>query len=185
MRSDTPGARNTAKSILRKAGLLPAAQRISTILTAPAAYRAHERRFRQLKRQHGHVLGERLNDPQSGQRFALVCSPTFPEVEIELGLIKGLQLANFVPVVLITDTGREARLLAQYYKLAAVGEIHQWSDFVRRDRQHRRRGCRQPVKVCPGPPRIRARRRSCWKVRGFNRPSNHIPGLSGFAAATA
>ena len=130
MRSDTPGARSTAKSILRKAGLLPAAQRISTILTAPAAYRAHERRFRQLKRQHGHVLGERLNDPQSGQRFALVCSPTFPEVEIELGLIKGLQLANFVPVVLITDTGREGRLLAQYYKLAAVGEVHQWSDFV-------------------------------------------------------
>ena len=130
MRSDTPGARNTAKSVLRKAGLLPAIQRIYTILTAPPAYRAHERRFRQLKRQHGHVLGERLNDPQRRQRFALVCSPTFPEVEIELGLIKGLQLANFVPVVLIPDTGREGRLLAQYYKLAAVGEIHQWSDFV-------------------------------------------------------
>jgi hypothetical protein len=130
MRSDTPGARNAAKSILRKAGLLPAVQRISTILTAPPAYRAHERRFRQLKRQHGHVLGERLNDPQRRQRFALVCGPTFPEVEIELGLIKGLQLANFVPVVLIPDTGREGRLLAQYYKLAAVGEIHQWSDFV-------------------------------------------------------
>jgi hypothetical protein len=130
MGSDTPGARNTAKSILRKAGLLPAVQRISTILTATPAYHAHERRFRQLKRQHGHVLGERLNDPQRRQKFALVCGPTFPEVEIELGLIKGLQLANFVPVVLLTDTGREARLLAQYYQLAAVDEIHQWGDFV-------------------------------------------------------
>src|SRR5215469_3081437 len=110
MSSAIPGARNTAKSILRKAGLLPAVQRIYTILTAPPAYRAHERRFRQLKRQHGHVFGERLNDPQRKQKFALVCGPTFPEVEIELGLVKGLELANFVPVVLLTDTGREERL---------------------------------------------------------------------------
>ena len=130
MSSDTRGVRNTAKSILRKAGLLPAAQRIATILTSPPTYRAHERRFRQLKRQHGHVLGERLNNHQHRQRLALVCSPSFPEVEIELGLIKGLQLANFVPVVLITDTGREGRLLVQYYKLTAVGEFHQWSDFA-------------------------------------------------------
>jgi hypothetical protein len=67
MRSDTPGARNTAKSVLRKAGLLPAVQRIDTILTARPGYRAHERRFRQLKRRHGNVLGERLHDPQRSE----------------------------------------------------------------------------------------------------------------------
>src|SRR5271169_866831 len=122
MSSATRGVRSAAKSILEKTRLLPTAQRIANVLTAPPEYRAHERRFRQLKRQHGRVLGERLNDSQRKQRIALVCSPTFPEVEIELGLIKGLQLANFEPVVLITDTGREGRLLAQYYKLAAVGE---------------------------------------------------------------
>jgi len=129
MGSATPVVRNTAKSILRKVGLLPAAQRIATMLTAPPEYWEHKRRFRQLKRQHRHVLGERLNNHQCRQRIALVCCPGFPEVEIELGLIKGLQLANFVPVVM-TTTGREGRLLAQYYKLAGVDEIHPWSDFV-------------------------------------------------------
>src|SRR5208283_5629487 len=114
-----PGARAAAKSILRTIGLLPAAQHIATALTAPATYRAHERRYRQIKRQHAHVLGERLNNSQRKQRIALVCSPSFPEVEIELGLIKGLQLANFVPVVLITKTGREGRLLAKHYQLTA------------------------------------------------------------------
>jgi hypothetical protein len=99
------------------------------MLTAPPEYWTHERRFRQLKRQHGDVLGERLNNHHCRQRVALVCCPGFPEVEIELGLIKGLQLANFVPVV-ITGTGREGRLLAKYYKLEGVDEIHPWSDFV-------------------------------------------------------
>ena len=58
-----------------------------------------------------------------------MCSPGFPEVEIELGMIKGLQLANFAPAVLITQRGREGRLLAQYYKLAGVDEVHQWDEF--------------------------------------------------------
>jgi hypothetical protein len=130
MSSAARGARDTAKSILRKVGLLPTAQRIATVLTAPPAYREHERRFVQLKRQHAHVLGERLSSSQGRQRIALVCGPAFPEVQIELGLIKGLQLANFVPVVLIGKTGRDGRLLAQHYKLAAADEIHQWSEFV-------------------------------------------------------
>src|SRR5689334_11569057 len=124
-----PSARATAKLILKRVGLLPVAQRVATAFTATPTYRARERRFRQLKRQHAHVLGERLNNSQHSQRVALVCSPGFPEVEIELGMIKGLQLANFVPVVLITQRGREGRLLAQHYKLAGVDEIHQWDEF--------------------------------------------------------
>ena len=130
MSSATPNARATAKSILKTIGLMPAAQRIATLLTAPATYRAHERRYRQLKWQHAEVLGERLNNNQRRQKIALVCSPTFPEVEIELGLIKGLQLANFVPVVLITNSGREGRLLAKHYRLAAVDEVYSWQDFM-------------------------------------------------------
>jgi hypothetical protein len=98
-------------------------------LNAPPEYWKYERRFRELKRQHGHVLGERLNNRQCKQKVALVCCPGFPEVEIELGLIKGLQLANFVPVVM-TTTGREGRLLAQYYRLTGVDETHPWNDFV-------------------------------------------------------
>lgn len=129
MSTAAPNARDLAKSILSKVGLLPMAHRIGDALAAPTTYRAHERRFRQLKRQHAQVLGERLSNSQHKQRTALLCSPSFPEVQIELGLIKALQLANFVPVVLIGETGRNERLLTQHYKLAAVDEIHQWSEF--------------------------------------------------------
>jgi Capsule polysaccharide biosynthesis protein len=131
MSSELLGPRNTAKSMLKAVGLLPLARRIATMLTAPPEYRNYERRFKQLRRQHVRVLAERLNDTGRKQSIALVCSPSFPEVQVELGLIKGLQLANFVPVVLITDAGRDGRLLAQHYKLAAVDSIHHWSDFAR------------------------------------------------------
>jgi hypothetical protein len=106
------------------------ARRIAQIFRAPSEYSGYERRFQQLKRQHAHVLGERLNNRHLRQRVALVCCPGFPEVEIELGLIKGLQLSNFSPVVLIPDLWDYRELLAGYYRLAAVDEIHQWGEFI-------------------------------------------------------
>jgi len=129
MSSATPTAGATAKAILKRVGLLPLARRISDVFAAPSAYRNSERRFRELKRQHAQVFRERLSDSGQRQRVALIVSPSFPEVEIELGLVKGLELANFVPVVLIPDRGPEAKLIAQHYKLAAVDEIHQWDEF--------------------------------------------------------
>jgi hypothetical protein len=130
MSSATPSARTTVKAILKTVGLLPTAQRIAQIFKAPSTYSGYERRFQQLKRQHAHVLGERLNNPHLRQRVALVCCPGFPEVEIELGLIKGLQLANFLPVVLIPDTWTYGTLLTEHYRLAGVDEIHQLSEFI-------------------------------------------------------
>jgi hypothetical protein len=130
MGSDKTSARETAKALLQQLGLLPLAQRISTALTAPPSYRERERRFRELKRMHGDVLGARLNSDQSGQKVALLVGPSFPEAQIELGLIKGLQLAGFVPVVLVLDPGRQGRLLAEHYKLAGVKEIVHWGQFL-------------------------------------------------------
>lgn len=130
MSSATPSARDAAKSILKSVGLLPIAQRIADVFRPPSAYSGYERRFLQLKRRSAHVLGERLNDPRSRQKVALVCDPSFPEVQIELGLVKALQLANFLPVVLVATPGREGKLLAEYYKLAGVDDICHWSDFA-------------------------------------------------------
>ncbi len=130
MSSTGPSASATAKSILETLGLLPVAQRIASVFKAPSMYSGYERRFQQLKRRSAHVLGERLNNSDLSQKVALVCSPGFPEVEIELGLIKGLQLANFVPVVLIPYEGPYAKLLAEHYRLAAVDEIHEWNEFI-------------------------------------------------------
>ena len=130
MSSARSSARVTAKSILQTVGLLPVAQSIANIFRSPSKDAGYELRFRQLKQQHAHVLGARLNDSRVRQRVALVCSPGFPEVEIALGLIKGLQLANFVPVVVIPYSGPYATLLAEYYRLAGVDAIHEWGEFI-------------------------------------------------------
>lgn len=125
MRRSRPGIRDMAKAILKPIGLLSAAEYVSTAFSASPAYRDQERRYRQLKKQHGDVLGARLNNANNKQRVALIWGPSFPEVQIELGLIKGLQLANFVPVVIIMARGREGRLLAKHYELAGVKEVIQ------------------------------------------------------------
>lgn len=129
MKTFTLAAQTKAKSVLRAAGLLPAARRVATALTAPPAYRMYARRVRQLRGKYAQILQEPLSSSGQEQRVALVCSPAFPEAHIQLGLIKALQLANFLPVVLITNTGRDARLLAEMYRLAATNEIYQLTEF--------------------------------------------------------
>lgn len=130
VRSVTFGARAGLKSILKRVGLLPMARRIVGAFTDPRTYQGSERRFRELKRKHGCVLGASLNSNPGKKRVALVCSPGFPEVEVVLGLIKGLQLANYYPVVLIPSAGGHAHLLAEHYRLTAVEEIHEWNEFT-------------------------------------------------------
>jgi hypothetical protein len=129
MSSARANARAAAKGLLKAVGLLPAAQRVADALTAPEAYRVHARRLRRLKRQHAAVLGARFPAAESNQKVALICSPSFPEVEIQLGLIKGLQMAGFRPVVLILDRGPEGDLLAEYYRLAAVDDVLPYAEF--------------------------------------------------------
>lgn len=87
----------------------------------------HRKRFSQYKRQYGHLLRHRLNGAKRGQKIALVASPVFPEVEMQLGVLKALELAEFTPVVLIPHGGR---LLLKYYRLAAVRKVHFWNEFV-------------------------------------------------------
>lgn len=130
MGSSQSKVRKTAKRILKPVGLLPLAQQIASVFRPSSEYAGYERRLRELKRHYGHVLGERLNDPQKTQRVALVYSPGFPEAEIELGLIKALQIANFVPVVIIPYDGPDAPLLTEHYRIAAVDEIHHWREFA-------------------------------------------------------
>ena len=49
---------------------------------------------------------------------------TIDGAKIELGLIKGLELGGFVPVVLAD------RALAKFYRLAGVREFVHWDDFI-------------------------------------------------------
>jgi hypothetical protein len=47
---------------------------------------------------------------------------------MELGLVKGLQLAGFEPVVLVPYGGR---LFLKYYRLAAVRRVYLWDEFTK------------------------------------------------------
>lgn len=129
MNSFAFAVRTKTKAFLDAAGLLPAARRVAALIAAPPAYRRYERRVRQLRREHAEILREPLSCGAQERRIALVCSPSFPEAHIQLGLVKALQLANFVPVVMLTDTGRDGRLLAELYRLAGIDEIHELAEF--------------------------------------------------------
>lgn len=130
MKSGKQSVRETAKSILNTVGLIPLGRRIASAFRAPSVFTGHEQRFDELKRKHAKVLGERLNNNAVAQEIALVVSPGFPEVEIELGLVKALQLGNYIPVVIIPYDGPYGSLLAEHYRLAAVDKVHLWNEFI-------------------------------------------------------
>ena len=81
------------------------------------------------RRRYGGWLPARVNDPnRAGQhepfpKALVVGKGTANGAKIELGLIKGLELAGYEPVVL-TD-----RSLAKFYRLAGVREFAYWDDY--------------------------------------------------------
>jgi hypothetical protein len=121
--------RDSVKFLLKTAGLLPVVRRLVKFFSSYPRHLVYVQRFRAFKRQYGPVLRQRLHNPSRPQKVALLASPYYPEVVIELGLIKALELANFMPVVLVPRSAR-GRLVARYYALVSVKEIHCWEDFV-------------------------------------------------------
>ncbi len=91
------------------------------------AQRVSRQWFLQFKRRYGNVLQQRLNSAHPPDKIALITGVPFPEVVLELGLIKALELAGFVPVVVLPHPGSH---LPAYYRLAAVKEVHLWREFA-------------------------------------------------------
>lgn len=76
------------------------------------------------RRVHAAALAPRLVPKGAPIRRALIVTKgTVHGAQIELGLIKGLELAGFTPVVL-TD-----RALEKFYRLAGVTEFLRWEDY--------------------------------------------------------
>jgi hypothetical protein len=128
------------KALLSSLGLLSDVQRFRSLIQLLAQpdfrrqrvegwrrERAHRQRFLQFKRQYAGVLGHRLNRAGHGQKSALVASIGVPEVEAELGLVKGLELAGFTPTVLVPH---QDRLVPLYYGLASIKEVRFLSDIA-------------------------------------------------------
>ena len=95
------------------------------------ACRARERsaqdEFLRFQRAFGGSLGCRLAPTASDRPKALLSSSgVVGSVRVDLGLIKGLELAGFEPMVLMWDNP----WLTQYYRLAGVDNVYCWEDFT-------------------------------------------------------
>lgn len=76
------------------------------------------------RRRHAATLAPRLLPDGATRRALIVTKGTVHGAQIELALLKGLELGGFTPVVL-TD-----RSLEKYYRLAGVGSFLRWEDFT-------------------------------------------------------
>ena len=123
----TDGLRQRLKLILGSIGLLrPAQSFLARRIRRDPLEPAYAQRFQQFKRQYGHLLRVPLNTLTGERKIALVSSPPFPEVEIHLSIIKALELAGFMPVVLIPRGGR---LILRYYRLTGAKHVYLWSEL--------------------------------------------------------
>src|SRR5262245_42975304 len=71
-------------------------------------------RFEQVKRDYGPLLGVNLNRGNDQTRKALVLSRSFTPIELQLWLVKALEMAGFTPVVV---TISERKPLEKYFQL--------------------------------------------------------------------
>lgn len=89
--------------------------------------KAEFERFLRFKAQYEPILRDSLNGRSRGQKKALIISRRSPCLEVELSLIKALQIAGYEPVVLIES---QDKFLRNYYEVAGVKEIIDWGEFA-------------------------------------------------------
>jgi hypothetical protein len=125
------GVRERARTLM-KAGPLQGAGwwcRSSIRVFVDPVFRRRELRLwresRRWSRLHGNLLGPRLVS-KSGEtpRALIVGKETINGAKIELGLIKGLEVAGYEPVVLAD------RSFAKLYRVAGVTDFVHWEDFT-------------------------------------------------------
>jgi hypothetical protein len=80
--------------------------------------------YRAWKRDYGAALGPPLYPRGAARKALIVTKGTINGAKIEVGLLKGLELGGFVPVVL-TD-----RRFVKYYRLAGVRHFIHWEQFT-------------------------------------------------------
>lgn len=83
--------------------------------------------FEQVKRDYGSVLRVNLKSVNDQPRKALVLSRSFTPIELQLWLVKALEMAGFTPVVL---TISERKPLKKYFHLAGVKEVLAWHELL-------------------------------------------------------
>ena len=121
------------KLFLKSTRLLPAALWLWRMLRllGSGSFRREERRrariFREFARESGTILRYSMREARPSNDIALVASLGWTDaMKVELGLLKGLEMAGFVPVVL---TYRNP-LLVKYHRLAGVKRFVFWDQCM-------------------------------------------------------
>ncbi len=83
-------------------------------------------RFKKFRRKYGGILQVYLGNPERDQKRVFIGGIGFPQVELELVLIKGLELAGYKPIALVEPN----QMNLKYYKMAGIKEFLFWSDFT-------------------------------------------------------
>jgi len=140
MNLDVNGLRLRLKALLKWLGLLDTARllrRLVMVLINPEfrrqvseqrrRERATKQKLRELNQRYSVILRHSLAGPVHENKRALLVSTGFlPEVELELVLVKALELAGFAPAVLIMY---EQRFYPEYFNLVGVKEVVSWKEF--------------------------------------------------------
>jgi hypothetical protein len=129
-------SRPRLKALLKKLGLQEAVGRLWRLvqLFGNPNFRRRERvqrqRFLQFKQNYADVLKHRLISNSQAQKSALIIGMDFPEIEAELGLIKGAELAGFSPKIVLPH---QFPLALDYYRLASIKYVRFLSEFTPSD----------------------------------------------------
>src|SRR5262245_61855863 len=129
--------RSTTRSTLQTLGLLGQVRRTRRQLKGwikqarradiRDSRRREARHFEQVERDYGSVLRLNLNSAGNQTPKALVLSRAFTPIELQLWLVKALEVAGFTPVVL---TISERKPLEKYFRFAGVKEIFRWHELL-------------------------------------------------------
>jgi hypothetical protein len=125
-----PTARERIKKVLKATGLAPLVSRTKYAgrLIVNEHFRRLEtenwREYFAWRRNYGAVLRPSLYPAGDRPRALIVTKGTLKGTQVEVGLIKGIELAGFKPVVLTDQT------LEKHYRLAGVTEFMRWEDVT-------------------------------------------------------
>lgn len=137
MNSQLDRLRTNLRVVLKTTGLLGLGRRLrvrfkdlSKFLRDPEfrrRKREERQRFQQFKKQYGNVLKQSLSSNNGQQKRVLIVSRHFTALELQLGLLKALELAGFLPMVLTVSRRRQLR---NCYRWAGVKTVIDWSKLV-------------------------------------------------------
>ena len=131
-------------SFLKKTGLLSLAWNVRRSLNLDSAgERALRSKFLQFKDLYGDAIRHRFVSPNSQTPRALIVSVGIPGIEVELGLIKAVEMAGYEPFIIAGLNEWHLR----YYRLAQLQNVFFWEEFEGGDKRDEARASMNSIEA--------------------------------------